>query len=158
MKSESMLLEPNTTIPSFALQNQHDETITEESLKNRLSIVYFYPKDSTPGCTAEACSLRDAYSDLQHLGLDVYGVSKDSVTSHKKFADKQKLPFHLLSDPEASLIKAFGAWGPKKFMGKSFEGILRSTFIIGPDLKIQHIIDKVDTTNHADQIKKILEK
>ena len=115
-------------------------------------VVYFYPKDSTPGCTAEACSLRDALSDLVAAGYAVVGVSADSEASHMRFKAKQQLNFPLIADTEKRLIKQFGAWGEKKMAGRVYDGILRTTFVISPDGVIERVITKVDTKNAATQI------
>ena len=115
-------------------------------------ILYFYPKDSTPGCTAESCNLRDNYSKLLDLGYDVLGVSADNSASHQKFIAKNELPFHLLSDTEKEVIKAYDVWGPKKFMGKEYEGIHRTTFVIDENGLIERIFTKVKTKEHTAQI------
>ena len=115
-------------------------------------VVYFYPKDSTPGCTAEACSLRDALSDLVAAAYAVVGVSADSEASHMRFKAKQQLNFPLIADTEKRLIKQFGAWGEKKMAGRVYDGILRTTFVISPDGIIERVITKVDTKNAATQI------
>ena len=132
-----------------------DEMGNELSLKDfagKRLVVYFYPKDSTPGCTAEACSLRDSLSDLVDAGYAVVGVSADSETSHRRFKEKQQLNFPLIADVEKTLIKEFGAWGEKKLAGRVYDGILRTTFIISPDGIIERVITKVDTKNAASQI------
>lgn len=114
--------------------------------------VYFYPKDDTPGCTAQACSIRDGELMLKNLGIEVVGVSADSIASHVKFVNKYTLPFPLISDPDKEIIKTFGVWGPKKFMGKVYDGIHRKTFLFSADGKLFHVIDKPDTKNHAQEI------
>ena len=118
----------------------------------RKVILYFYPMDNTPGCTAQACSLRDSYAELQAAGYEVIGVSKDSAASHKKFIDKYELPFTLLSDTSTQMLQAFGAWGEKKMYGKTVFGTIRRTFIFNEEGILERIIEKVDTKNHADQI------
>jgi peroxiredoxin Q/BCP len=123
-----------------------------QSFQGKKVILYFYPKDSTPGCTVESCNLRDSYSELTTLGFDVIGVSADSVASHQKFIAKNDLPFDLLSDTDKKVIDAGGVWGPKKFRGKEYEGINRITFIINESGIIQRVIDKVTTKDHASQI------
>jgi thioredoxin-dependent peroxiredoxin len=120
--------------------------------KGKKVILYFYPKDDTPGCTAEACNLRDNYKELLKRGFQIIGVSADSEISHNKFSDKYQLPFPLIADTEKIIIKSYGVWGEKKMYGKSYEGILRTTFIISEDGKIEHIFDKVDTKDHTRQI------
>ena len=132
-----------------------DETGKEWHLSDfsgKRLVVYFYPKDSTPGCTAEACSLRDGLDDLAAAGYAVVGVSADSEASHQRFKTKQQLNFPLIADTDKSLIKQFGAWGEKKMAGRVYEGILRTTFVIAPDGIIERVITKVDTKNAATQI------
>ena len=115
-------------------------------------VIYFYPKDNTPGCTAEACSLRDSYHELTGRGYTLIGISKDSVESHIRFADKYSLPFLLLSDPTTEVNQAFGVWQKKKMAGREYMGTVRTTFITDADHRITHIIRKVDTKNAAQQI------
>jgi len=140
--------------------NAPDFIINGKSLKDfagKKVILYFYPKDNTSGCTAQACNLRDNLSDLRKKGFDVIGVSPDNEKSHNGFKEKFELPFELIADTEKNLLKAYGAWGEKKMYGKSYEGVLRTTFIIGEKGKIEKIIRKVDTKNHTAQILKELE-
>ena len=118
--------------------------------------LYFYPKDNTPGCTAEACSLRDHYDDFLVKGIEVIGVSADSEKSHQGFRKKHDLPFHLISDPERKVIEAYGVWGEKKMMGRTYMGIMRHTFLIDESGRIEAVIVKVETANHAQQILKEL--
>jgi len=132
--------------------DQNGNIVTSESLIGKKTIVYFYPKDNTPGCTAEACSLRDNYAALQAAGWNVVGVSKDSVSSHKKFEEKHQLPFTLLSDTSTAMLQAFGAWGEKKMYGKVTVGTIRKTFLFDEQGILTRIIEKVDTKNHAAQI------
>ena len=139
-------------MPAFRVQDQDGNEVTDKDFEGKKIVLYFYPKDSTPGCTAEACSLRDNFGELRAAGYEVYGVSKDSAASHTKFREKYSLPFTLLSDPSTEMLKAFGAWGEKKMCGKVTEGTLRKTFIISEAGTIERIIDKVDTKNHAAQI------
>ena len=146
------MLEIGKSMPEFAAPDQNGNIISSESLLGKKTVVYFYPKASTPGCTAEACSIRDNYERFIALGYNVIGISKDSVKAQKNFSDKYSLPFPLLSDPEASIIKAFGAWGEKKLYGKVYEGILRKTFIFNEEGILTEVIEKVDTKNHAEQI------
>ena len=122
------------------------------AFRGRKVVLYFYPKDSTPGCTAEACNLRDNYERFMANGYKVFGVSKDSQKSHVNFRNKYELPFPLLSDPTTEMLQAFGAWGEKKMCGKTCVGTLRKTFVIDERGIIVRIIDKVDTKNHASQI------
>jgi thioredoxin-dependent peroxiredoxin len=138
--------------PDFSLPDQNSITHTLKEYKGKWIIVYFYPKDDTPGCTKEACGFRDSFTAYAKAGIPVIGISKDSVASHKKFAEKYKLPFTLLSDESKETITAFGAWGEKKFMGKTFEGILRKTYIIDPEGTIRKTYDKVTPATHAAEI------
>lgn len=138
--------------PGFSGKNQSGEIIDLESLIGKKVVLYFYPKDNTPGCTAEACNLRDNYDRFIAMGYEIIGVSKDNEKSHKGFADKFNLPFNLISDPDTTLLQAYNSWGEKKFMGKTYVGILRKTFVIDENGFISDIIDKVDTKNHSKQI------
>ena len=139
-------------MPDFEVMDQNGNTVNSKHLLGKKTVIYFYPKDNTSGCTAEACNLRDNYQALQAKGYNVVGVSKDSVTSHKKFAEKYDLPFTLLADTSTDMLQAFGAWGEKKMYGKSVMGTLRRTFIFNEDGILEKIINKVDTQNHSDQI------
>lgn len=147
-----MHLNINDTAPSFEAKDQHGNTITLQMFKGRKVILYFYPKDDTPGCTAEACDLRDNYQILLDKGFVVIGVSADNEKSHQKFSQKYNLPFPLLIDSEKNICTNYGIWGPKKFMGREFEGINRTTFIISEEGLIEHVFAKVDTQNHTTQI------
>jgi peroxiredoxin Q/BCP len=138
--------------PDFSGRNQSGEEISLKALQGRKVILYFYPKDDTPGCTTESCNLRDNYRELIKKGFEVIGVSADSEKSHQRFIDKYDLPFNLISDTGREILKAYGAWGLKKLYGKVYEGILRKTFIIDEQGMILKIINKVDTKNHTDQI------
>ena len=146
------MLNTGDRMPAFRVQDQDGNEITDKDFEGKKIVLYFYPKDSTPGCTAEACSLRDNFGELRAAGYEVYGVSKDSAASHMRFREKYSLPFTLLSDPSTEMLRAFGAWGEKKMYGKVTEGTLRKTFIISETGTIERIIDKVDTKNHAAQI------
>lgn len=139
-------------MPHFEVVNQNGEVVTSEQLLGRKTIIYFYPKDNTSGCTAEACSLRDNYAALTARGYNVVGVSKDSVASHRKFIDKYELPFTLLADTTTQMLQDFGAWGEKSMYGKKYMGVLRRTFIFDEQGVLKDIIEKVDTKNHAAQI------
>lgn len=146
------MLKPGEQAPDFTFTDIKGKQTKLSDLKGRKVIVYFYPKDNTPGCTAEACSFRDNYHDLQAKGYYVIGVSADPIKSHENFKEKFQLPFTLVSDTDKIIIQAYGAWGPKKFMGRSFDGILRSTFIIDENGVIEHVIEKVDTKDSVGQI------
>jgi peroxiredoxin Q/BCP len=138
--------------PDFSGKDQSGKVISLEDLQGRKVILYFYPKDNTPGCTNESCNLRDNYRELIKKGFEVIGVSADSEKSHQNFIKKYDLPFNLISDTGKEILKAYGAWGLKKLYGKTYEGILRKTFIIDEQGMILKIINKVDTKNHTDQI------
>ena len=138
--------------PDFTLPNDSGEETTLSGLRGQRVILYFYPKDSTSGCTAEACNLRDGYEALRAAGYEVVGVSKDSEASHRKFIEKQSLPFDLIADTDTSLNQTFGVWTEKKLYGRAYMGTARTTFIIDENGVVERIIDKVDTKNHADQI------
>ena len=146
------MLEIGNRMPDFSAADQNGDIVKSADLIGKKTVVYFYPKANTPGCTAEACSLRDNYERFLALGYNVIGISKDSMKAQKNFSDKYALPFPLLADTDALIIKAFGAWGEKKLYGKTYEGILRKTFIFNENGILEEIIDKVNTKNHAEQI------
>ena len=146
------MLEIGNRMPDFSATDQNGNIVKSADLIGKKTVVYFYPKANTPGCTAEACSLRDNYERFLALGYNVIGISKDSVKAQKNFSDKYALPFPLLADTDALIIKAFGAWGEKKLYGKTYDGILRKTFIFNENGILEEIIDKVNTKNHAEQI------
>lgn len=141
--------------PVFNTKNQEGKLISLDALKGNKVVLYFYPKDDTPGCTKEACSLRDGHAELKKRGFVVLGVSADNESKHQKFIDKYNLPFDLLADTDREIIQAYGAWGMKKFMGKEYEGIIRKTFIIDESGVVEHVIDNVKTADHANQILEI---
>jgi peroxiredoxin Q/BCP len=138
--------------PDFSGVDQNGTTVSLTDYKGKKVILYFYPKDDTPGCTAQACNLRDNYSDLINAGFQVIGISTDSVKSHKKFEDKYKLPFPLLADEDKKIVAQYGVWGEKKFMGKTYEGTHRTTFLIDEEGIIKKIINKPDTKNQTQQV------
>jgi peroxiredoxin Q/BCP len=146
------MLKIGDKMPHFEVINQDGEVVTSEQLLGRKTIIYFYPKDNTSGCTAEACSLRDNYAALVAKGYNVVGVSKDSAASHRKFIDKYELPFTLLADTSTQMLQDFGAWGEKSMYGRKYMGVLRRTFIFDEQGVLTDIIEKVDTKNHASQI------
>lgn len=139
-------------MPYFEVVDQDGNKVTSNDLIGKKTVVYFYPKDNTSGCTAEACNLRDNYEALLAKGYNVVGASKDSAASHKKFQAKYELPFTLLSDTSTQMLQAFGAWGEKKMYGKTVMGTIRRTFIFDETGTLEKIIEKVDTSNHASQI------
>ena len=141
-------------MPHFEVVDQDGKTVKSEDLLGKKTIIYFYPKDNTSGCTAEACNLRDNHDAMVARGYNVVGVSKDSAASHKKFIEKYQLPFTLLADTSTEMIQAFGAWGEKSLYGRKYMGTLRETFIFDENGILVEIIDKVDTKNHAAQILK----
>jgi peroxiredoxin Q/BCP len=138
--------------PEFSGKDQNGETVSLSDLKGKRVILFFYPKDMTPGCTAEACNLGENYNELQKRGFEVIGVSADSEARHQKFIGKYSLPFKLIADTELEVIKAYGVWGLKKFMGKEYYGIHRTTFVIGTDGKLEKVFTKVNTKDHTAQI------
>ncbi len=144
------------TIPKFSTTDENGNIVTDEVLRGKKTIIFFYPKDNTPGCTAEACSLRDHYGTFDDKGYVIYGVSADTEKKHQNFIKKYSFPFSLLADTEKEMIKAFDIWKPKKFMGREFLGILRTTFVISEDGKIEKIIKKVKTKSHAEQILEVI--
>ena len=148
----NMALKPGDKAPAFNAVDQNGKPVNLADFKGSKVILYFYPKDDTPGCTAEACSLRDGNQELLSRGFKVIGVSADTAKSHLKFAEKYQLPFPLIPDVNKEIIQAYGAWGRKKFMGREYDGIIRTTFIIGEDGTILKVIDDVKTKNHADQV------
>ncbi len=146
------MLKKGDKAPQFEGINQNGETIKSTDYKGKKYVVFFYPKASTPGCTAEACDLRDNEEALNAQGYEIIGVSADSVKRQKNFATKYDLNYPLIADEDKKIIEAFGVWGPKKFMGREFDGILRTTFIINEKGIIENVIEKVKTKEHAKQI------
>lgn len=138
--------------PNFSLPDQENKIHSLTDHKGKWVAIYFYPKDDTPGCTKEACSFRDNREKLTERGVTVLGISKDSTASHQKFAEKYHLNFPLLSDESTEIIKAYGAWGKKKFLGKEYMGILRNTYLINPDGEIVKTFEKVKPDEHVDEI------
>ena len=146
------MLNIGDTAPDFTLPDQAGTPVSLSGFRGRTVVVYFYPKDNTPGCTNEACSFRDHYAALQDQGVVVLGVSPDSVASHQKFASKHDLPFPLLADTEHAVAESFGAWGEKSLYGRKFMGLLRSTFLIDGDGVIRHVWKKPKTAIHAEEV------
>lgn len=138
--------------PAFAAKDQNDRDISLNMFRGKKVVLYFYPKDDTPGCTAQACNLRDNYSKLIKQGYVVIGVSADDVNSHKKFETKFNLPFPLVADDKQVISQEYGVWGEKQIFGKKFMGITRTTFLINEEGRIKKVIDKPDTEHHAEQV------
>lgn len=151
-KAHQTALKAGMPAPDFSGMDQNGQSISLNSLKGKTVILYFYPKDDTPGCTATACSLRNGYKHLSQLNYAVIGVSADDQKSHAKFAKKYELPFPLLADTTHAIIKSYDVWGKKQFMGRIFDGIIRTTFIINPAGIIKEVISKVNTGAHTEQI------
>ena len=149
-----MALKPGDKAPDFSVNDENGNPVKLKDFKGKKLVLYFYPKDMTPGCTAESCNLRDNYKVLQKQGYEVLGVSTDSEKSHQKFIAKEKLPFHLLADADKVMHEAYGTWGEKSMYGRKYMGTLRTTFIINEKGIIEEIIGKVDTKNHTAQILK----
>lgn len=151
-------LKVNDKAPNFAGLDQQGKTIQTADFAGKKYAVYFYPKDNTPGCTVQACNLRDNYDALAEAGISIIGVSMDSEVSHQKFISKFELPFPLIADTGKKVIEAFQVWGPKKFMGKEYDGIHRTTFVMDENNVIQGIISKPKTKDHASEILEIFNK
>jgi peroxiredoxin Q/BCP len=145
-------LQAGDKAPYFSVIDDRGNTQSLTDYLGKKLIVFFYPKANTPGCTAEACDLRDNYEELKEAGYSLLGISADSVNKQRNFSEKFDLPFPLLADQNKEIINAFGVWGPKKFMGKDYEGILRKTFIIDENGVVERVIEKVKTKEHAAQI------
>lgn len=151
-----MIPTPGTLAPDFTLFDQDGVSHTLSTHRGNYVLLYFYPKDDTPGCTKQACMLRDALPDFTSLDAVVYGISADSVKSHKKFADKYGLPFTLLADENKEAVNAYGVWGKKKMMGREYDGIFRTSFLIAPDGTIEKVYENVKPELHAEQVLKDL--
>jgi thioredoxin-dependent peroxiredoxin len=145
-------LKEGSKAPAFKGVDQNGDTISLADYKGKKVILYFYPNDDTPGCTAQACNLRDNYSELLNRGFAVIGVSANSVNSHKKFEKKFDLPFPLVADEDQVIVNKYGVWGEKNFMGRTFDGTHRTTFLIDENGKIKKIITKPDTKNHTEEV------
>lgn len=147
-----MAIQTGDKVPDLLGLDQDGKEVKVSDYKGRKIALYFYPKDNTSGCTAEACSLRDGYDELKKAGYEIIGVSKDSAQSHRGFIDKQNLPFRLIADTDTTLQQQFGVWAEKKMYGRTYMGTLRYTFLIDENGVIEKVIEKVDTKNHAQQI------
>lgn len=145
-------------LPPFSLLDDQGQTRTQRDFLGHWTVLYAYPKDSTPGCTTEACDFRDRWERVQALDVQVFGISRDSVKSHQNFIAKQNLPFRLLSDPEATLLKALGAFGKKMMYGKEVEGIIRSTFLIDPKGILRHTWPKVTVKGHVEEVLEVVKQ
>jgi len=146
------MLQVGDRMPYFELPDQQGKLVKSSDFAGKPLVIYFYPKDDTPGCTKEACSFRDAFKEYQDRGVTVIGISADSPQAHGKFASKYELPFILLADKEKGVLNAFGAWGEKKMYGKSYEGIIRSTFVIDAQGTIKKVFPKVKPEGHAQEV------
>ena len=153
-----MSLKVGDKAPAFKLKNQVGETISLSELKGKPVVLYFYPKDDTPGCTKEACNFRDEFPSFGKLKAKIVGISTDSVESHKKFANKYDLPFNLLSDEKKEVVEKYGVWKEKNMYGKKYMGTERTTFIIGSDGKIKKIFPKVKVDKHHQEVKEALKE
>lgn len=153
-----MIPQPGTLAPDFTLPDQDGVSHTLSTHRGNYVLLYFYPKDDTPGCTKQACMLRDALPDFTALDAVVYGISVDSVKSHKKFAEKYGLPFLLLADENKEVVSAYGVWGKKRLMGREYEGISRTSFLIAPDGTIEKVYENVKPELHAQQVLKDLKE
>jgi thioredoxin-dependent peroxiredoxin len=149
-----MTLQPGDKAPDFTVKDQNGNEVSLKDFKGQKVALYFYPEDDTTGCTQQACNLRDNYTALKEHGITILGVSADDEKSHTKFINKYTLPFTLLADTDKKLIESYGVWGQKKMFGHEYMGILRTTFLIDEEGKIAHIIDKVKTKEHTQQILK----
>ena len=145
-------LKAGDTVPNWSVTDQDGNPVSSQDFRGKKLVVFFYPRANTPGCTAEACNLRDHYAELREAGYELLGVSADSEKKQANFKSKFSFPFPLLADTDHELINAFGVWGPKKFMGREFDGIHRTTFIIDENGVVERVIDKVKTKDHAAQI------
>ncbi|HKV34211.1 MAG TPA: thioredoxin-dependent thiol peroxidase [Pyrinomonadaceae bacterium] len=146
------MIKEGTNAPAFKTTDANGEAVSLKDLKGQKVVLYFYPKDDTPGCTKEACSFRDAWGKFKKQGITVLGVSPDSEASHKKFETKYKLPFTLLADKDHAIADAYGVWGEKKFMGRTYMGVLRTTFLIDEKGKIKKVFEKVKPEDHASEV------
>jgi thioredoxin-dependent peroxiredoxin len=138
--------------PDFSLLDENGQVHNLSEFRGKALVLYFYPKDDTPGCTTEACNFRDGFGDYKKAGVTILGVSPDSVQSHAKFKKKYDLPFSLLADDGHKICDAYGVWGPKKFAGKSYEGVYRTTFLIGPDGMVKKVFENVKPDGHSSEV------
>jgi peroxiredoxin Q/BCP len=150
------MVEEGKPAPDFALTSDSGETVRLSSLRGKPVVLYFYPKDDTPGCTKQACGIRDAYREFERAGAVVLGVSPDDESSHVKFKEKYALPYTLLADPGHEVADEYGVWGEKKYMGRSYMGVNRSTFVIGEDGTVKKVLQNVKPDTHADDVLAVL--
>ena len=143
-------------VPSFAMTADDGNTVSDESLRGRRYVLYFYPKDDTPGCTTQACDLRDNFGRVTSTGVEVFGVSKDSVRSHVKFREKYALPYRLLSDDGHRVAEAFGVWVEKRALGRTYMGTERTSFVVGPGGRIEHVLPQVKPAEHVERLLEVL--
>jgi peroxiredoxin Q/BCP len=148
--------QPGDPAPAFSLSADEGSVVTSEGLLGKRYVIYFYPKDDTPGCTTQACSLRDNFRRVTGTGVEVYGVSPDSVKSHARFRAKHDLPYRLLSDEGHRMADAYGVWVEKSMMGKTYMGIERTSFIVGPDGRVEHVLPRVKPADHVDLLMEAL--
>ena len=150
------MLQEGTKAPSFKLQDSQGKRHQSSDYEGQSIILYFYPKDDTPGCTKEACSFRDNYSAFKEAGVEIIGISPDTVESHQKFSEKYDLPFTLLADPDHEVCEAYEVWGTKKSFGREYEGVFRTTFIIDPDGKIKRVFEDVKPSEHSQEVLEVV--
>jgi thioredoxin-dependent peroxiredoxin len=148
--------QPGDEAPDFSMSADDGDTVSRQAQLGSRYVLYFYPKDDTPGCTAQACSMRDNFDRVMGAGVEVFGVSPDSVKSHVKFRAKYDLPYRLLSDPGHAVAEAFGVWVEKTYLGRSYKGVERSSFVIGPDGKVEHVLERVKPMEHVDALMDVL--
>ena len=146
------MIKVGSTAPDFKVKNTAGDEVRLKDLRGKKVVLYFYPKDDTPGCTKEACSFRDSFADFKKRGIEVLGVSTDSEASHKKFTAKYKLPFTLLADTDHAVADAYGVYGEKKFMGRTYMGVKRMTFLIDEKGKVKKVFEKVKPDEHAQEV------
>jgi peroxiredoxin Q/BCP len=150
------MIAEGTPAPDFTLTSDSGDEVTLSELRGKPVVLYFYPKDDTPGCTTQACGIRDAWGEFERAGAVVLGVSPDSEKSHVKFRDKYNLPFTLLADTDHGVAERYGVWGEKKYMGRAYMGVSRSTFVIGEDGTVKKVFEKVKPDTHADDVLAVL--
>lgn len=146
------MLQVGDEAPDFALPDADGDTVRLSDLRGRPVVVYFYPRDDTPGCTTQACGIRDHWEQFRALGAEVLGISPDTVASHARFRDRHRLPHRLLADPDAEVIRRYGAWGTKRMYGREYEGVIRSTVLVGPDGRVAAVWPKVRPKDHAEKV------